>query len=64
MTLNLPRFPDLDDAIVGITDHRELLITSPAFRPGIPSARRPNPTARKPTSISVRRCGHCARRPS
>lgn len=30
MTLNLPRFPDLDDAIVGITDHRELLITSPA----------------------------------
>lgn len=30
MTLNLPRFPDLDDAIVGSTDHRELLITSPA----------------------------------
>ena len=25
MTLNLPRFPDLDDAIVGITDHRELV---------------------------------------
>ena len=25
MTLNLPRFPDLVDAIVGITDHRELV---------------------------------------
>jgi len=25
MTLNLPRFHDLDDAIVGITDHRELI---------------------------------------
>lgn len=26
MTLNLPRFPDLDDAIVGITDHRDRLL--------------------------------------
>jgi len=25
MTLNLPRFPNLDDAIVGVTDNRELV---------------------------------------